>query len=770
MRRNLTTLLLLFVLLSMTAQNITFEGHVIDDEKNELIAATVRYFVDDSMLVKGVTTDSKGEFKFEVLQNERASKLVFSYIGYKELVINIQPTKESAVRLGDIVMKKDAVQIHEVTVLGENQVRTEDKLMVYPTKDELRHAYDGYSALDALMVPGLNVNTFNHSINYMNQTVLLCINGREATQDEVRDQNAKYIKRVDIYQMGKPEFPQAATVIDYIMKERDYAGTVAFNVNHHLTRPEGNGRLSTQYHQGKSEFAISLSGGYKNNEWKNDGHTITTYCFPNNTIEKTIKFLPSEDDGHNLNGYANYIFKDKTQNFYASLRLNHKEAEGDGWSNFQYNVAPTLFTKQENTASNSINPALKLQYGITLPNDQNLRLDVYGSYGDNDYNRWYEHRKDEILIDSYANSTDENSYYFQGKLNYTKILKNKSSINIDLNQDFTHTDNQNIRGENKYEVSLRKSNTRLNATYNYRIRNRFNIQARLAGHMSYVKTGSYNITNYFFTPSIRLSYIYKKHSFSLQGQASSIEASNSNRTGDEYRINEYEVMRGNPELKDYVRYYFVFDHTWNISKYFTWMTYATFEINTDYIYRTCEYDASRNSLIWKMQNSGTNWMQHYEAFAQWNILPQKLYIRTGLLYNYNKINIPETYYYDGLYFSGSIVYHNKGFRMRAGILTQPEHVNPQTGVKIKNPAQLNLSASYSINNWNISVNYVNPYSARSKGNLDLGIYKQNFTEHISRLYDNFGLVSVSYRFNYGKKKHKFDNTQVIDVNQTTISQ
>ena len=35
MRRNLTTLLLLFVLLSMTAQNITFEGHVIDDEKNE---------------------------------------------------------------------------------------------------------------------------------------------------------------------------------------------------------------------------------------------------------------------------------------------------------------------------------------------------------------------------------------------------------------------------------------------------------------------------------------------------------------------------------------------------------------------------------------------------------------------------------------------------------------------------------------------------------------------------------------------------------------
>ena len=768
MRYLFTFYFLLIFILKCNCQNIT--GHITDNEKNDLISATVRYYVDDSVFVKGVTSNGKGEFKLEVPQNDKASKLVFSYIGYKNLTINIQPTKEKNIRLGDIVMKKDAVQIQEVTVLGENQVRTEDKLMVYPTKEELRHAYDGYSALDVLMLPGLNVNTFNNTINYMNQSVLLCINGREATQDEVRDLNAKDIKRVDLFYSGKPEYPQASVVIDYILKERNYAGTVAFNINHHLTRPEGNGRLSTQYHQGKSEFAISLSGGYKNNEWKNEGQTITTYCFPNNTIEKTINFLPSEDDGHNLKGYANYIFKDKKQNFYASLRLNHKEAEGDGWSNFQYNAAPTLFTKQENTASSSLNPALKLQYGITLPNDQNLRLDIYGSYGDNDYNRWYEHRQDEIIIDSYANSTDENSYYLQGKLNYTKVFKNKSSINIDLNQDFTHTENLNLRGEDKYDVSLRKSNTRLNATYNYRIRKRFNIQARIAGHMSYVKTGNNNIRNYFFTPSIKMSYRYKKHTFSLQGQASSIEASNSNRTGDEYRINEYEIMRGNPELKDYISYYFVFDHTWNISKYFTWMTYATFEINTDYIYRTWEYDASRNSLIWKMQNSGTNWMQHYEAFAQWNIIPKKMYIRTGVLYNYNKINIPETYYYDGLYFSGSIVYQNKGFRMRAGILTQPEHVNPQTGMKSKNPAQMDLSASYSINNWNISINYVNPYNAKSKGSLDLGIYKQKITEHIPRLYDNLGLINIAYRFNYGKKKHKFDNTQVIDVNKTTISE
>jgi len=770
MRRNLTTLLLLFVLLSMTAQNITFEGHVIDDEKNELIAATVRYFVDDSMLVKGVTTDSKGEFKFEVLQNERASKLVFSYIGYKELVMNIQPTKESTVRLGDIVMKKDAVQIHEVTVLGENQVRTEDKLMVYPTKDELRHAYDGYSALDALMVPGLNVNTFNHSINYMNQTVLLCINGREATQDEVRDLNAKYIKRVDIYQMGKPEFPQAATVIDYIMKERDYAGTMGINALHHMTRPEGTGRVNTQYVQGHSEFAVSVSGGYKTYEWEGEGQTVSSYNFPDGTVTRTDKPLPSDINAYQLNGYMNYIYRDKVQDFYASLRINHSDGEEDNWNSLQYNTSSVLQVKQEHTQMKKLNPGLKLQYTRTLPHEQRLRAEVYGSYGNNDYYRWYEHREADAVVDTYRNSTAEESYYGIGKVNYTKIFKNKSSLNIDLSQDFTHTDNLNLRGEKIFKISLDKSNTHLNTTYNYRIKNRFNIQARLAGHLSYVKTGNNTTTNLFFTPSVRFSYTYKKHSYNLRGQATSIEASNANRTGDEYRNNEYEITQGNPQLKDYMKYDFLFSHTWNITKRFVWMTYASFYLNTNAIYKMCEYDEKRNSLLWKVQNSGTNWQQHYEAAIQYNIIPKRLYVRTGLLYNYDKVKLWKTIYHHALYAMGHVVYQHKGLRARVGFLTQPESINNQTGQISQYQTNIDMSASYSIDNWNFQISYQNPYRRELRKKIDLGLYQQTLIARVPYIYDNIGKISVSYRFNYGKKKHKFDNTQVIDVNQTTISQ
>ena len=766
----LISFFLAFVACSLKGNNVQLiTGSVIDNENNALVNATIRCFVDDTTFVKGTTTNSKGDFKLEVPQTDKVQRLVLSYLGYKEQVVNIQPSEETPVRLGSIVMKKDVTQIHEVIVLGENQVRTEEKLMVYPTKEELRHAYDGYSALDALMVPELSVSTFDHSIKYMNQTVLLCINGREATQGEVRDLDAKYIKRVDLYPMGKPEFPQANTVIDFIMKVRDYAGTVGVNAEQNFTSLEGDGRVNTQYFQDKSEFALSLSGRYKNTDFHNKGQVVTTYDFPNGAVTRTERFMPTDNDLHRLNGYVNYIYRNKLQDFYASLRINQSSSDTDNRNSMEYNSAPPLLLRQERVQSSSLNPGLKLQYTGKLPKNQRLRTELYGSYGDNDYDRWYEHREDENVVDAYRNSTDEKSYYASGKVNYTKTFKNRSSLNVDLGQDFTHTDDLNLRGEDTYNVSLDKSNTRLSATYNYRIKNRFNLQARLSGHLSHVKTGSNSTTNVFFTPSVRFSYMYKKHSFTLRGQASSVEASNANRTGDEYRYNEYEIIQGNPELRDFMKYDFLFTHTWNINKWFTLMTYATFYLNTDMIYRKCEYDEKRNSLLWKMQNSGTNWQQHYEAAIQYNIIPKRLFVRTGLFFDLDKVNVWETIYHHAFHGMAHVVYQHKGLRAHVGFLSQPEAINSQTGRIYNYQSTIFMRASYSVNNWHFQISYENPYRRELRESIDLGIYEQSLVTRVPHLYSNRGSISVSYRFNYGKKKHKFDNTGVIDINPTTIS-
>ncbi len=57
-----------------------------------------------------------------------------------------------------------------------------------------------------------------------------------------------------------PIILEADVIFDYILKERDYAGSVALNANHQLNRLTGNGRGTIQFFEGKSR-SDSFGGG-----------------------------------------------------------------------------------------------------------------------------------------------------------------------------------------------------------------------------------------------------------------------------------------------------------------------------------------------------------------------------------------------------------------------------------------------------------------------------------------------------------------------------
>ena len=326
----------------------------------------------------------------------------------KGLIERLQDVlKESFVRLGDIRLDKQVEQLQEVTVLGSNEIKMEDKTMYYLTRAQLRHAYNGYNTVEMLMIPGVTANS--SSISYFGKNVLLCIDGREATSGEVQNLNPNDIKRIDFYSQSRPDYPEADVIFDYILKERDYAGSVALNANHQLNRLTGNGRGTIQFFEGKSEWTVSVADNY--NHFKSHPESVleTTYLFPNEAIVRTDKQLPSSNNNNDLQAYMNYIFKDKKQIFYSSLRMNRKSSDIDNWVSQQYSNNPLLLTKQERRNSTSLNPALQLNYIRDLPRRQKIKLCLYGSHGDNRYDRWYEQREGETAVSAYRNGTDEKS-------------------------------------------------------------------------------------------------------------------------------------------------------------------------------------------------------------------------------------------------------------------------------------------------------------------------------------------------------------------------
>ena len=101
----------------------------------------------------------------------------------------------------------DGKTIQEVVVTGKEISVTADKMIIRVNENVKKYSHDGYSALQLLMIPGLDVDPIDEIVNTHGKGTLLCINGREASKDEIKTLNPKDIRQIDYYQQFHPEYP-----------------------------------------------------------------------------------------------------------------------------------------------------------------------------------------------------------------------------------------------------------------------------------------------------------------------------------------------------------------------------------------------------------------------------------------------------------------------------------------------------------------------------------------------------------------------------------
>ena len=759
-------IVLLFLSSCITAQELRVQGHVLGDAKQDLESATVRCYTSDTIFVAGVTTNMKGLFTLRLPLKEQRYQLRFNYLGYKETTLTLYPTKESFVRLGDIRLDKQVEQLQEVTVMSSNEIRTEDRTMYYPTRTQLRHAYNGYSAIQILMIPGMEVG--QSSITYTGREVLLCIDGRQATAEEVRDLNSNDIKRVDFYSQGRPDYPEADVLLDYILKEKDYIGSVATSAHHELNRPSGSLWGAVQYFEGKSEWAFSVMDGYKHHKTHPAATTETTYFFPNKTITRINNDLPSLYESNNLSSYINYIYTDKKQKFYTSIRMNRKRSADDDWLRQQYNNETDVLTKQEKRKSLDLNPALKLSYTRDLPRKQKIRVELYGSYGDNTYTRWYEQRKGEMPVSSYRNGTDEDSWYGNMTANYTKSFQNSSTLSFSVNQSLTYVEDMNTQQNEKSDLYMKRSTTRLTALYNYRIKNRLNLQLRLAENFYYTETNGHVVNTSTFIPALKLSYSHQNHSLQMEGAIEANPARLSSRTDHEYRLNEYEMFVGNPALKDYTKYMGNMRYQWYINPRWQLFASSQCEANSKSTYPFYHYDADRDLFTYQYHNGGLVLWWNTQVYGYYSVIPNRLRLRSNVIINYTKANLWHELSCTNMLWACSLDWMYKGWWIYAGAISSGKEMGFH-GIRRKYPWKVNLNVQYSVNNLHVSLSSDLPLIGKNRSYLEQPEYNQETWRRVPRMDDWFVGLTLNYRFTFGKKKHQFDDSSVNDVNQSTIS-
>ena len=204
------------------------KGKVIDTETDEpLEYATVSLFhSQDSTLVTGVITDSKGLFSLKAKPGKYY--VVVQFMGYKDKTFNVNiKDNKTVVSLGEILMNTDAALLDEVEIVAEKSTMsmTLDKRVFNVGKDVSSTAGNAIEVLDN--IPSVNVDVDGNVSLRGDSGVQILVDGKvsglagTSTQDALRSLQADMIERIEVVTNPSVRYDAEGTagIINIVLKK-----------------------------------------------------------------------------------------------------------------------------------------------------------------------------------------------------------------------------------------------------------------------------------------------------------------------------------------------------------------------------------------------------------------------------------------------------------------------------------------------------------------------------------------------------------------------
>ena len=284
MKRKLFSLLLLFLSLSMAAQEkqVTVAGSVVDAANKEaLIGVSVQICSQaDTALVAGVATDFEGNFSLKVKPGNYLLRLM--YIGYVTKDSNIKVVAGKKNELGQLALVQDAVALEAAMVTAEvPPVTASGDTLVYNTAafrvaegsmlEELIKKYPGVTIEDDGTIK-LNGKTVNRILmkgkDFFGTDKDMAL--KNISVDAV-DKVKFYDKKSDFSRITGIDDGEEETVLDLEMKKGVTDGFFSNTDAGYGTKERYMFRNTTNYYNDNSQYTLVLSANNLNNQGFSDG-------------------------------------------------------------------------------------------------------------------------------------------------------------------------------------------------------------------------------------------------------------------------------------------------------------------------------------------------------------------------------------------------------------------------------------------------------------------------------------------------------------------
>lgn len=544
-------------------------GRLIDNHNLPVEFANIQLLnPKDSSFLCGGVSNANGDFVIPCQQKQVLMKV--SFVGYKT-ICKLVPIA----RIGNVRMQANSYLLKGVTVEAAKVVEKVDRQIIFPTKEQVKTASNGYDLLDNLSLPTIIVNRAERKVlSLKGGDVQIRINDVKASMQDVLALQPDEVTKVEFINVPGLKYGDSNldAVINYQVRRR-YAGYVSGVSTMQGTKAGFNNSDGYfKYNVKKSEFSINYSFSYRSVEERSyeslgtyhlpTGETLhrnylgydSPFLYTTNNVQ--LGYNLSEPDKYTLNVRLNFF------NYNSPVRGMNQLYQESGKAN-QY--------LQNNRKMLEQIPSLDIYYSLNMPHDQNLALNLVGTYIGTDYQyrmREYtfnkspdESVKNAPLTDYSYNATGRKRSLI-GEGTYSKNWK-QMTLSIGGQYNISHTDNIYV-GSSNADTELKYSNlylfTQLQGQQKW-----FSYQVGVGATRSSIHQGENGYCKWLFRPQVTLqAKASDRLSFKWSSKITSDIPSLSDLSELRQYSNSFEARDGNSGLKPFTGYNNTLSASWNI--------------------------------------------------------------------------------------------------------------------------------------------------------------------------------------------------------------
>jgi len=287
------------------------------------------------------------------------------------------------------------------------------------------------------------------------------------------------------------------------------------------------------------------------------------------------------------------------------------------------------------------------------------------------------------------------------------------------------------------------------------------IYAQLKASLKFIHTSinEYRDNQTTFSPELYLGYnIDNTTRLTLENNIGYLVPNNALRSELEQKISNYEILRGNVDLKNYIYY----NPVLTLSKNFNIINMSASVGSMIYSHSVQDVYFGEGDKLVHTFKKGDRYVQSKAEIAMTGyLLNRSLQIMGTLSYlamntndDFRKSINNWTYGFNAMYMIGN-------FSVSSFFMSRIKSSDVMSSLYAENPATYGLSMSYNKGNWYLGLDYNNPFRRNplSRGYLNSNCYKKSMKLRDSSFCQSISL-KVNYNFDFGHKKVEHNEVRV----------